>query len=274
MHANAEPVSPPPTRPRRAAGRGALEPRLVLGIAGVFSLAAFPDLPPPLVLAAAILPLGLIAAARNLGSPLGLAIATVASLALSALPGLSGLWPAPPLLALGVYLIATRAVPALGGRPAWLAAGRIGPAEVAIAAVFAVAAVAALLIWTALARPDLADLQARLPTGLSLPLLVGTGLTFAVLNAIAEEALFRGILQDALASALRSTPLALTLQAVAFGLAHFQGFPRGWSGVALATLYGAMMGGLRLRTGGILLPILAHVVADATIFAILVGLAG
>jgi len=57
------------------------------------------------------------------------------------------------------------------------------------------------------------------------------------------------------------------------GLAHIHGFPRGWLGVALATVYGLMTRVLRMRSRGLVAPLVAHVAADATIFGTLATLA-
>ncbi len=62
---------------------------------------------------------------------------------------------------------------------------------------------------------------------------------------------------------------AVLAQAVAFGVIHAQGFPRGVVGMVMASIYGLMLGVLRLRARGLAAPVLAHICADATIFAIL-----
>jgi hypothetical protein len=49
---------------------------------------------------------------------------------------------------------------------------------------------------------------------------------------------------------------------------HLHGFPRGWSGVALASVYGLMMGALRQRARGLLAPWVAHLFADLAIVVI------
>jgi membrane protease YdiL (CAAX protease family) len=89
-----------------------------------------------------------------------------------------------------------------------------------------------------------------------------------MLNAVGEECVFRGMLLDALRTSMSSTT-AVVVQAMAFGLIHFRGFPSGWVGVALAAVYGLMLGALRLRAGGMLAPVLTHVFADLTIMGII-----
>ena len=89
-----------------------------------------------------------------------------------------------------------------------------------------------------------------------------------MVNAAAEEAAFRGIVQGAVGEAIGARA-ALLVQAVAFGLLHIQGFPSGLTGVLLAATYGLAIGALRNHTGGLLAPWLAHVAADVVIASVL-----
>jgi membrane protease YdiL (CAAX protease family) len=77
----------------------------------------------------------------------------------------------------------------------------------------------------------------------------------------------------ALDTSLRPGSKALALQAVAFGTFHIEGFPRGWTGVALASVYGLLMGVIRRRAGGMLAACIAHVFTDIVIAGILIGIA-
>ncbi|MBN9166016.1 MAG: CPBP family intramembrane metalloprotease [Myxococcales bacterium] len=81
---------------------------------------------------------------------------------------------------------------------------------------------------------------------------------------------WRGILQDRLVP-LFGVGGAIVLQAASFGLQHAWGFPRGPVGVVLAGGWAVMLGLLRRHSGGLLSPILAHVVADATIAVLVLG---
>jgi uncharacterized protein len=66
---------------------------------------------------------------------------------------------------------------------------------------------------------------------------------------------------------------ALLLQALAFGAIHIRGFPRGWFGVGLASIYGLLMGVIRRRAGGMFAPWIAHVFTDVVIAGIVLFLA-
>src|SRR5438132_9387408 len=187
-----------------------------------------------------------------------LAFTTAVAAALIALPALLRLWPAPLIVALATGLGVT------GLRAPWLVRGELGGAVVGwVVAVIAVSA-GALMGWWWVVRPDLANVP--LPVGLHPALLAAGFVGWAVLNAAAEEAYFRGALQHELVRTLGRGGVAV--QAVAFGFMHFHGFPGGWSGVALATIFGLMVGALRWRAGGLLAPWIAHLGADLTIAVI------
>jgi membrane protease YdiL (CAAX protease family) len=90
---------------------------------------------------------------------------------------------------------------------------------------------------------------------------------FAIVNAFAEEAAFRGVLQGALE---RFFPLrerfVILVQASVFAAFHYHGgFPNGKVGYLMTFVYACMLGVLRRRSGGLLAPYLTHVVADSVI---------
>lgn len=131
------------------------------------------------------------------------------------------------------------------------------------------AAGVALIVW-ALWTDQLGAGLAMMQGVASLPwwLLVLIALPlFAVLNALAEELVFRGLLQQALDEALGDRPLVvLPLQAAAFAALHFAaGFPNGVVGYGMVFVWGMVLGFLRRRTGGLLSPYLVHVAADLVI---------
>ena len=85
-------------------------------------------------------------------------------------------------------------------------------------------------------------------------------LTFAVLNAAAEEFVYRGLVLEALLPA--GPTAAVFWQAIVFGAIHLNGFPGGWWGVAMTSVYGAALGWLRIRSGSLAAPFLVHAAAD------------
>lgn len=129
----------------------------------------------------------------------------------------------------------------------------------------------ALLGWVYFLEPDLSDLTAMIPHQPLWLLAVG-GVVFAVVNATFEEWVWRGVFQPALHAEF-GLSWAIALQAASFGLVHAHGFPRGAVGVLLAGSWAVILGVLRHVAGGLLAPVLAHIVADATIASIVIVLA-
>jgi membrane protease YdiL (CAAX protease family) len=80
-----------------------------------------------------------------------------------------------------------------------------------------------------------------------------------VLVAAAEEAVLRGALFDGLVR-LGGPVAAIVLTSVAFALMHVPSY--GWHVVPLDLGAGLLLGGLRLLSGGIAAPAIAHAVAD------------
>jgi len=128
----------------------------------------------------------------------------------------------------------------------------------------------ALVGWLLAAQPDLRDATALVPD-LPLPVLLLGAAGFTLVNATLEEVLWRGLFQPHLA-ALLGPALAIVVQAVSFGAQHAHGVPRGAIGMALAGGWAVLLGALRHRSGGLLAPLLAHFVADATIALMLLWL--
>ncbi len=193
------------------------------------------------------------------------------TLGLAELPFLP--WPAPLAVAsLGLALLA-RLDPGL--RPSWARVLARGPVPLAPTALVAGVTPFALAAWYFGMRPDLGDLDRMVPD-LPVPLLFLGAVLFAVTNATLEELLWRGVLMDALDSVAPRRGRALYvvgLSALSMGLMHAWGFPRGPLGVAMVTVWAAMLGWLRLRTRGLAAPIVAHTVADSVIAALLIGAA-
>ncbi|HEU5303337.1 MAG TPA: CPBP family intramembrane glutamic endopeptidase [Gemmatimonadales bacterium] len=93
------------------------------------------------------------------------------------------------------------------------------------------------------------------------PLLAGCSVLqlalLAALAGVAEEILFRGVVQAGLVRVV-SVPVGLVAASVLFGLAHFAS--RAYA--ALATVLGVYLGALFLLQGNLLVPIIAHALYD------------
>lgn len=167
------------------------------------------------------------------------------------------------LLPLAALLASDRAGRTRPGAP-WLRPGRRpDPLVLVTGAGTVVAAGAALALWTVVvapaAPPYLAQLQ-RYPGWLAVIGVAG----FALVNPVWEELLFRGVVLEDLTASWGAGP-AVVVQAVLFGAAHWAGFPSGWVGMLMAGGWGLVLGILRLRARGILVPYLVHVTANAVI---------
>lgn len=179
-------------------------------------------------------------------------------------------WPFYLLLPLaGVVAVAlfskTRPADALG-----LAPGRLDRSVAILVVIFGLLAAVALPVWAILFKPDLSRPLSLIPDVSPLLLLL-VGLGFSIVNALLEEIAWRGILQRWLLTFM-APPLAIAIQALSFGAAHWTGVPGGWAGIVLSTIFGLMMGVLAYRAKGLLAPILAHILADMVIFAMVLGL--
>lgn len=148
--------------------------------------------------------------------------------------------------------------------------GHTRASDWAWAGAFVLVPALSLLAWLKLAQPELGDLHAMIPDVSALAIL-GVALLFAIFNGLVEELIFRGAMHRSLQRRGLSVAAIVAVQAVAFGLIHYNGFPRGWTGVGLATVYGAMMGALRARTDGLLLPWFAHIGVDLVVFTLVLS---
>ena len=149
----------------------------------------------------------------------------------------------------------------------WLRFGRLDAISRLLVLLTSLFSAAALIVWAAFSENLGAGFMMAQPLRQSpkaLVFLFGVPL-FALLNALAEELMFRGALQSALMSVFRPFSV-LVLQAAAFAAIHFAaGFPNGVSGYLMVLLYGIMLGYLRQRSKGMLAPYLTHVAADLVI---------
>jgi hypothetical protein len=193
----------------------------------------------------------------------GIFLAAACAIALG-LPPLA--WPWYLLLPLLAYAGLVLSLPGLR-RTAPLAAGRLGGAPLAYAAVLSLATSAVLWGFHAWARPDVSQLALQLPVA-ALGNLFLAGVCFSIINAAMEEAIFRGVLWGAVADEWNAG-VALVVTTVLFAVGHLRGYPPGPLGATMAGVYGLALGILRWWTGGLGLALGSHLCADATIFGLL-----
>ena len=177
-------------------------------------------------------------------------------------------WPLKLLVPLVLYLVMYASWKRFRLATHWLVAGRFTKATVAWMIPTVIVSSGALLAWVFLLHPDLSDLSGMMPRG-GLLALIGIGAAFSILNAAWEEFAFKGIAWNTLDNVFQRQWITNCIQSIMFGLVHIGGFPRGWLGVAMATVYGFALGVIRKESKGLLAPFVTHVFADATIFLIL-----
>lgn len=160
-------------------------------------------------------------------------------------------------------LLATNRVSWLRPAAPWWRRGRTSIWLFVFGTITVILAGGALATWATIVRPEpapyLLGLQ-ELPLWLGILGIVG----FALVNPIWEEILFRGVVLEEL-SKVWGTTSAIIAQAVLFGAAHWAGFPSGWVGMAMAATWGAALGVIRVRSGGLALSYAVHVGANAVI---------
>ena len=205
------------------------------------------------------------------GTHLALLIVCWLFFASGAIPVLQA-WPFFILMALASYTGVVLACKPLRTSVGWLRIGRFSwRITLGILGIVVVSSTA-LILWVMLLHPDLKYHKSLVP---DMPLWAYplAAIAFAALNAAIEEGVFRGIMMEALDSALGAAYGSIAVQAVAFGAFHYvNGFPNGEWGFAMVFVYGLMLGVLRRHARGLLAPWLAHFFADLTIFCILAAL--
>ena len=126
---------------------------------------------------------------------------------------------------------------------------------------------AALVGWSALGASTIQD-QARQLLGVPRALWIPGAIGFAISNAVAEEVVFRGAIWDGFGTVIPRWG-AIAVTALLFAGFHLYGFPGGPIGMAMVLVWGIALGILRVRSAGMLAPIVAHIGADLVVFGIL-----
>lgn len=178
-----------------------------------------------------------------------------------------------PGLAAGtlIYLLMTRFVPPLKGAASWLRVGTLTPHIGWLMALSVVISAAGLVGWVWVLQPDVSEFL-LFPPGIPGWVLPWVVLGFSMLNAAAEEAVFRGAVMEGLDEAFGPGWLSIVMQAAVFGVWHIHGFPKGVLGSAMAFVFGLMLGVIRRRSRGLLAVWITHIFADIVVLGILLQL--
>jgi uncharacterized protein len=175
-------------------------------------------------------------------------------------------WPWPWLAPLAAYAVLLAIVPGMRATFRGWRFGKISTPAVIATLVIGAGACVVLAAFDHFAKPDVRALGEFLPVS-ALGGLVVAGVIFSIGNALLEEVIFRGVLFEAVESQFGVWGAVIGTAAL-FGYGHMHGYPPGPMGAVLAGIFGLCLGWLRVFTGGLGLPVLAHIAADATIFTI------
>jgi membrane protease YdiL (CAAX protease family) len=181
-------------------------------------------------------------------------------------------WPLSSIVVLVAYGALVATVPQLRASCGWLRRGSIDRRLWMMIAAFILVSATALVVWRYTTSEDVGAFRRFIPAGVPRWSIWPGIVLFAMLNATFEEAIWRGAIFQSLEAAVGRGWVAWALQGIGFGVWHFQGFPHGWVGVGLATIFALMMGMLRMRGGGMLAPWVAHVFADVTIYTMVAAM--
>lgn len=220
----------------------------------------------------------LLAVALGLSWVVHAALLAVLISALALAPGLRdsvGSLPVVPLLIpllLSSALVATRI--STRRTLSWMRMGSVDRGSWCLVGLVGLVSAGALIAWAGWTdNLGMADQMAEDLANIPFLALVIVGIPmFAIANAVTEEAIFRGVLQTAIAESSSRATTTIALQAAGFAAIHYEmGFPNGPIGYAMVFIYGLALGFLRMRTDGLLAPIAAHIVADLVIgYAVIV----
>jgi membrane protease YdiL (CAAX protease family) len=180
-----------------------------------------------------------------------------------------GIWPLPAALALIAVIVLTGPRGTLLRWRKWFRVGTIGPSTWLLCAVIVVLTAVALLVWQRVTGGGLSSTYTGLIDSVPSPVAIAGIFLFLVVNGAVEDSVWSGVLMTG-AKRTIPAPVAIAVTALSFGLAHLDGVPNGAIGVAMVVAWGIVLSILRLRTGGMLATYIAHVLADATIVALLV----
>ncbi|SDO58418.1 CAAX protease self-immunity [Cryobacterium flavum] len=180
-----------------------------------------------------------------------------------------GIWPLPAALALVAVIVLTGPRGTLSRWRKWFRVGTIGPSTRLLCAVIVVLTAVALLVWQQSTDGGLPSTYTGLIDSVPTPVAIAGIFLFLVVNGAVEDSVWSGVLLTA-ARGTMPAPVAIAVTVLSFGIAHLDGVPNGPIGVVMVIAWGIVLSLLRLRTGGMLATYIAHVLADATIVALLV----
>jgi membrane protease YdiL (CAAX protease family) len=178
-------------------------------------------------------------------------------------------YPLRHLTLLVLYAYAVMLIPPLRKSVGWLRVGKLDTKTWLFLLSAVVLAGLALVAWVRLLSPDLSRWTGMLPK-MSFGYVLASGIGLCAFNAAREEIAWRGVMMEALDSALGAGYWSVLIQALSFGLAHCRaGFPNGAVGSAMTFLFALSLGIIRRKSRGMFGCWVAHFLADWVIFCLI-----
>lgn len=179
-------------------------------------------------------------------------------------------WPLYLFVPLGLYFLVVLLVPALRHTIPPLPRGRFDLNILGWILAAAIISIAFLAAWFMTFPFDASRTVAQMPKNISLLVMALLLALAAILNSLFEEIVWRGIIYGAMRPAFGPT-LTVILQALLFGIWHWHFMLPRWIGVILTGAYGLYFGILRHRARGLLAPIVAHILVDLSLAAMVIA---
>lgn len=146
------------------------------------------------------------------------------------IPITKSVWLINIIIAIFVFLSISIFVKAPGLDKNWIKYGHIDGRTIIWICLIVIVSSAALFIWGKLANPDLSQFRGYIQI-IDGPLLIPIICIFSTFNALAEEAIFRGIFWTSLENIYRNITLSIIFTSLVYGLCHYSGIPGGgWGG--------------------------------------------
>lgn len=185
----------------------------------------------------------------------------------SSLPALKT-WPLFWLVSLTVHGVLLFSIKPLRQSFPKISFGNYNKKTISLALLISILSIVTLVGFYKVYQPDMSGYKNKLPIN-ALGGVLLMGIIFPIVNAISEELVFRVILFEAI-DAQAGKWIAALVTSIIFGYIHMEGYPPGNIGALLAGIYGFSLACLRIQSKGIGLVIIVHIIADITIYCLIV----
>ena len=177
-------------------------------------------------------------------------------------------WPLFWLVSLAVYFLICLPFKPLRKTYSKIELGELSKTNLILTSIISILSIVTLISFYFAFQPDMNIYKNALPIE-QFGGVILMGIFFPIINAISEELVFRVIIFDSI-SAQAGKWVAALLTSILFGYIHMKGYPPGIIGAISAGIYGLSLAYLKIKSNGMLLPVCAHIIADITIYCIVI----